>query len=117
FSVLGVQPAQGRTLTPADDRPEAPLVAVVGEAFWRRKLGARPDAIGSTLLLGDQAATVVGILPDGFHFADQAEIFLPLAHNSYAANARVRLFDVIGRLAPGLTASQASAEAGPLLAK
>lgn len=117
FSVLGVQPVQGRTLTPADDRLDAPLAAVVGEAFWRRKLGGRSEAIGSTLLLGDQAATVVGILPDGFHFADQAEIFLPLAHNSYAANARVRLFDVIGRLAPGLTASQASAEAGPLLAE
>jgi len=50
FTVLGVGPALGRVLTPADDgRPEANPVAVASYDFWREKLGADPKAVGETV--------------------------------------------------------------------
>lgn len=117
FALLDVRAGQGRTLSPEDDRPDAPLVAVVGEHFWRRALAGRPDVLGSTLQLGDQIATIVGVVSGDFTFAENAGVFLPLAHNPFATNMRVRLFNVIGRLAPGATPAQATAEATALLAE
>jgi len=115
FSVLGITAVQGRTLTPADDLADAPLVAVVTESFWRRALGANPGVLGLPLALGDVTATVVGVVPESFNFAENAGVYLPLARNPFAANARVRLFNVIGRLAPGHTPAQATAEAATLM--
>jgi predicted permease len=115
FALLDVRPLQGRTLTRDDDRPDAPLVAVIGESFWRRALGGRADVLGSALSLGDQTATIVGVVPAEFSFAEGAGVFLPLAHNPFATNARVRLFNLLGRLAPGATPAQATAEATALL--
>src|SRR5262245_7248132 len=45
FSVLGVEPILGRALTSADDAPNAPLVAVIGEQLWGRAFGRAPDAV------------------------------------------------------------------------
>lgn len=118
FEVLGVKPVIGRSLTPADDQPNAPIVAVVREDFWQRHSAGRGEAaLGSTIRLNDQVATIVGVIPAGFHFAEDAEVFLPIAHNFFTARPRVRLFNVLGRLAGGQTTAQATAEASALMAE
>lgn len=81
FSLLGVQPSQGRGFAPEDEKPENPRVVVVSHAFWRDHLGADPNAIGRNLelasLKGDAdrglglefgAHTIVGVMPPGFEF-------------------------------------------------
>jgi predicted permease len=67
FGVLGLRPAAGRLLTPDDDRAmSGHPVAVISEAYWRRRLGGSSDAIGRELELNGARFTVVGVAPDGF---------------------------------------------------
>jgi predicted permease len=66
FRTLGVRPAIGRGLEPADDRPGADRVVVVSHGFWQRELGGRQEALGATIRLRDDLYTVVGVAPQGF---------------------------------------------------
>lgn len=66
FSVLGANAQRGRLLGPADDAPQADLVAVISDGLWRRRFGADPQIIGRHVTLDDRPFTVVGVLPAGF---------------------------------------------------
>ena len=67
FSVLGIQPAAGRLLQPADDRPGGPRVAVIGERMWRRRFDSRPDIAGQTITMAGRDFEIVGVARAGFH--------------------------------------------------
>jgi predicted permease len=82
YETLGVRPAIGRLLTDADDRPGAPLVAVIGHEFWTREYGRRPAAVGQTLLMNGMPVTIVGVSARGFGGANVgavADITMPVA--------------------------------------
>ncbi|MGH9411546.1 MAG: ABC transporter permease, partial [Vicinamibacterales bacterium] len=66
FSTLGVEAAVGRTLTPADDAPNAATAAVISNLFWRTRLHSDPSIVGSTIILNRTSFTVVGIAPAEF---------------------------------------------------
>ncbi|MES1259474.1 MAG: ABC transporter permease, partial [Gemmatimonadota bacterium] len=67
FEVLGVRPARGRFFLPDEERtPGAHPVIVLSDAFWRRRFGADPQVVGSSLLVNGAAYTVVGIAPPEF---------------------------------------------------
>jgi predicted permease len=67
FSVLGLQPAVGRLLGPADDRivGEPPIV-VLSHAYWRARFEGSPAVLNETLIVNGQALTIVGVTPSGF---------------------------------------------------
>lgn len=67
FSVLGVQAAAGRPLTPNDDRAgDAQAVAVISHGFWQRRFGLDPAVIGKRIVLDEIPFTIVGVTPPGF---------------------------------------------------
>jgi putative ABC transport system permease protein len=66
FRVLGVAPAIGRDFTEADDRPGAPLVAIVSHGLWTRRFGEDPSLVGQTITLNREPVTVIGIMPASF---------------------------------------------------
>ncbi|MDX1493778.1 MAG: ABC transporter permease, partial [Longimicrobiales bacterium] len=66
FDVVGVGAALGRLLTPDDDAPDAPPVAVLTHDLWRDRFGGDPDIVGQELRLDTGVATVVGVTPEGF---------------------------------------------------
>ena len=66
FSLLGLQPAAGRLLQPADDRPGAALVAVIDHRTWRRRFDARPDIAGQTIRMAGRDFEIVGVAPPDF---------------------------------------------------
>ena len=66
FSVLGVAAAHGRVFGREDDTPGVANIAVVSDSFWRRRLGADPNAIGRTVVIDADAVQVVGVMPPGF---------------------------------------------------
>ena len=68
LTALGVRPARGRSIEPADVRMGGPPVMMVGYEYWRDKLGSDPKAIGRSLKVGQTHRTIVGILPAGFRF-------------------------------------------------
>jgi len=80
FSVLGVEPQRGRLLNPALDKPGDAPVVVISDRFWRSRLNSSPDAVGQTLRLNKQSATIVGIAPRNFDGAlsfNPSELFVP----------------------------------------
>jgi len=79
FSTLAVQPMLGRVFSTEEDQPGQSQVAVVSEGFWQRRYGRNEGLVGSTLQLNDKNYTVVGIMPAGFRFPGEFEIWLPIA--------------------------------------
>jgi predicted permease len=122
FSVLGVQAQRGRMLSAALDRPGDAPVVVISDRFWRNRLNSTPNAVGQTLRVNRQMATIVGITPKNFNGAmgmNPAELFVPTT--SPAALAPELANDVLHQhnakeflalmcLAPGVTID--SAEVG-----
>ncbi len=79
FRLLGAAPAIGREFTSADEAPGTPLVAVIGQAVWLARYGGDPSVVGRTVRLDGKPATIVGVMPDGFRFPAQANLWLPIA--------------------------------------
>lgn len=104
--LIGLKPLLGRGFTAADDQPGAPPVLLLGEAVWRADFGADPAVIGQVLRLNGEAATVIGVLPADFRFPFIAEVWMPrriVAGEDYGVQ-------VMARLAPGATLTEARAE-------
>ena len=110
FSVLGVQPAKGRTFDPAEERIDGPPVVVVSHSLWVRRFGGDPDLVAKGIILDDKNYTVVGILPASFKFPEPFEVWLPLREDQ----GRSVVF-VIGRLKSAQTVQQATAELKTIL--
>src|SRR5579871_4220990 len=69
FSTLGVPAAAGRMIRPDDDRARGGrdgVVAVISDQLWRDRFGARPDAIGASIVIERAPVTIVGVMPRGF---------------------------------------------------
>lgn len=110
--ILGVTPALGRGFTPNDSVGAGQPVVIVGETFWRTRMGAVPSAIGSTLMLNGRAFEVVGVTPRGFFFPDTTSQILQAAPCGMT-NFRERGTPVmhgIGRLRGSVTLAQAQAD-------
>lgn len=81
FSVLGVHSERGRVFSPELDKPGDAPVVVITDRFWRNRLNSAPDAVGRTIWLNRQLATIVGITPKGFNGAlslNPSELFVPI---------------------------------------
>lgn len=76
--ILGIAPEQGRDFTAADNVPGAPKVALIGHGMWQRDFGGAPDIIGTAVRINGKPATVIGVMPRGFAFPTNEEIWLPL---------------------------------------
>jgi len=68
FTLLGVDAAIGRALVAADGAPDAPPVVVLSDGLWRRRFGADPAVVGTTVVLDGAARTVIGVMPRPFEF-------------------------------------------------
>ncbi|HXC70680.1 MAG TPA: ABC transporter permease [Pyrinomonadaceae bacterium] len=111
FSVLRSNAMQGRTFTPDEERPGRDQVVVIGYGLWQRAFGANPNIIGQTLTLNSRSFTVVGIMPAGFEFPREAELWIPLAWDDNERQVRSdHNYLVIARLKHNVSAEQAQAE-------
>jgi putative ABC transport system permease protein len=118
FSVLGESPLLGRTFTEDEDRRGQGLVVVISWDFWQQQFGGRPDVIGQTIRLSDQAAPIIGVMPRGFAFPDpEVQAWVPVridVANPWARNNHY--LEVIARVRPGLSVSGARARLDALAA-
>ena len=123
FPMLGVQPESGRLLGPADDRQGAAAVAVLGHGFWQRAFESDPGAIGRTVDFGHGPYEIVGVAPEAFTGVDldPIDLWLPFqVAGEDLRGARWRQarnwywLSAIARLAPGVDAERAEAEATAL---
>ncbi len=111
FTEFGIAPTLGRGLTAGDERPDAEPAAVVGEAFWRRRLGADPAIVGRSIRVSGKPLRVVGVIPRSADGRD--DVWMPLVRQPYLVEGSTLLSDwssaleLYGRLRPGVS-SQAS---------
>lgn len=113
FEILGVQPAAGRVIAAADEKPGAPPVIVLSDEMWQKRFGRDPAILGRTVHFDDLTATVIGVMPARFETLLPAEYWLPLTQvidPYFATHRAVWVVDVIGRLRPGQTAATAQVE-------
>jgi predicted permease len=112
FSMLGVRAFGGRVLSPDDDKPGAPPVAVLSHRLWQASYGSDPSVVGSTFVVEGHPFTVIGVAPPGFFGetlrSDPPDMWIPvqqeplidgggeLLHQSVPAWLRA-----MGRLRPG----------------
>lgn len=109
FSMLGVQPAQGRTFDSAD--LQNPCTVVISDAFWRGVLGSE-NVEGDTLMLNNQSCAVIGIMPGNFSFyPKQTQMWsLITPQSDYAKHPWIGPVGVFGLLNPGVARASAEAE-------
>ena len=80
--MLGVSATYRHTIEPSDDRSAASSVVVLSHAYWHRRFGGDPSAIGRTVRLDDRAFTVVGVAPSSFSglvVARDVDLWVPLS--------------------------------------
>ncbi len=108
FTVLGVPALYGRTLEPRDDLTGAPDVVVLGHAVWTRRFGSDPSAIGKTVTFDGIPHRIVGIMPQGFAYPLQSEVWMPMRFTArdLATQRGAHYLDVIGRLHDDVTLHQ-----------
>ncbi len=129
FSGLGVRPAAGRLIVASDDRTGAPPVVVLGHGYARRRFADIASAVGRSILINNTPFTVAGVAAPGFSGVNPAgpqDLYLPV-HSSlvleilfsgspdrkYTEN-NYYWMEMMGRLRPGVTRSQAEAVLAPV---
>jgi len=113
FPTLGVNPALGRGFTSKDDSPSANGTVVLSSSFWKRRFGADPAILNRTIYIDAKPYTVVGVMPAWFEFPDSStQLWRPVYHefpDRVMSAFDNHMFRVVGRLKPGVTAEQATA--------
>jgi putative ABC transport system permease protein len=111
FTTLGVQPVKGRLFLPQEDAVGKNNVAVVSEKFWRARYGGNESMLGSSLTLDGKLYTIVGVMPAGFRFPGEFDIWLPLALDpAKEFGDFFSLVEVVGRVKPGESLEHAQTE-------
>ncbi len=111
FQVIGVGPALGRGFTAEEERPGSDRVVILSNALWQRRFGGDPGILNKTISLSGVSNTVVGIMPAGFQFPEDTDLWRPLAPSDGMRAARFGFFlPVVGRLKPDVTRAQAQAD-------
>jgi len=111
FSVLRSSVSQGRAFLSEEEQPGSNHVVVLSHGLWQRAFGADSNLIGQTLTLNSQSYTLIGIMPAGFEFPQQAELWIPLPWDEKEKQTRsIHDYMVIARLNPNVSLAQAQAE-------
>ena len=114
FELLGVRPVAGRLFTPDDERLDRP-VAVISEAYWHRRFGGDPAAIGRAIRSGARTLTIVGVTPAGFHGLDpgrRVDVTVPIANAGRVIDdPGAWWFEAVARVRPDASLAEATAQA------
>ncbi|HWQ31485.1 MAG TPA: ABC transporter permease [Blastocatellia bacterium] len=110
FNALGVRPAMGRGFLPEESKPGGAAVAIVSYGFWQRVLGGAADFSGRKLKVDGPTFTVVGVMPPGFSYPKDAEIWVPREVEPPQTSRTAHNWSVIARLRQDVTLAQAQAE-------
>ena len=120
FETLGVAPAAGRALLPAENVPGRDRAAILSDHLRRSVFGAE-NAVGRTLILEGNPFTVVGVMPRSFQFPSaEVDLWVPVSlmtEENVPHRRDARWLEVLGRLKTGASLDQARAGATALFAR
>jgi len=113
FAVLRASPQLGRLFLPEERQPDRTRVAIISDGLWRRQFGADVHVIGRAIQLSGRDYEVVGVMPRGFAFPDESEVWVPLSvpfdltQLEFLRTAMIET--VVARLSPHASVAQAQA--------
>jgi len=113
FPMLGAQPMLGRNFLAEEAQPGREKEVILSYGLWQRAFAANPKAIGSTLDVDGVPMTVVGVMPAGFAYPDESEIWGPRAFTPQDLSEDSRgdhSLEVLGRVRPGLSMAQVQSD-------
>ena len=111
FRLLGIPPLLGRTLAAQDEQPGEPPVVVISHSLWKARFASDPAILGRRVKIGTAAATIVGVMPEGFGFPVSQRMWTPLRVNGAIIAPRTGpAVSIFGRLVPGASLEDAQAE-------
>jgi putative ABC transport system permease protein len=110
FEVFGIAPIAGRTFAPGESN-DKPFI-VLSERVWRTRFNSNPAIIDGTVRLGGIPNIVIGIMPAGFEILSKVDVWTLLPIGLTMQARRVHFLEVVGRLRPGVTLEQATADLG-----
>lgn len=111
FAMAGVRPLHGRDFLPGEDSPTGARVAVLGYDMWQTRFGGAMNVLGTSIRVNGVPFEVVGIMPDGFAWPNNDQLWLPMQTDPLVGVRGEGLqLSVAGKLAPGVTSEQAAAE-------
>ncbi len=119
FPLLGITPAMGRNFLSQEDELGSGAVAILSGEIWKTRFAADPRILGTSLILNEKTYTIVGILPEGIRFPQDADVWVPLGNldKDDRSNRFYHPFFVIGRLGPRVSVSEARAEMDGIAAR
>lgn len=115
FPVFGVAPRLGRGFKEEEFSLGAERTVVLSHAAWRRHFAERADVIGRTIMLDNEPATIIGVMPGEFREPEFVDVWLPFPVEAPENLVRdSRFWATVGRLKPGATLGSAQAEAATI---
>jgi len=112
--MLGVTPALGRSFLADEEKPGRNRVVILSDGLWQRQFGADRSVVNQTIQLNGESYTVIGVMPVGFNFTGNREMWVPFVidpqKEPWRADRANRNLSVFGRLKPGVTLNQASSD-------
>ena len=109
FDLLHTQPILGRGFQPADEQPGAAEVVLLSYGIWTDRYGKSRDVIGRAIRANDKPATIVGVMPDGFKFPTNQEIWMVAVPDAENQKRTFRGFDMVGILKKDSSIAEATA--------
>ena len=110
FPLFKTNAISGRTIQAGDMKEGAESAVVISHALWQRRFGGTADVVGRKITMNGKPATIVGIMPIGFTYPNDAEVWAALPFKPAEEPRDNRYVSVVSRLKPGASLSQAQTE-------
>jgi len=107
LTVFGIEPMMGRDFTASDDKKGAAPAALVSYGYWRQYFGSAQDLSESHLKINNSVYSVIGVLPPGFRFPDDVDVWIPADTEGENPSRTSHNYSAVGRLKDGVSVEQA----------
>src|SRR5262249_33305572 len=88
FDVVGTGPAMGRIFNADEDKPKGVPAVIISNEAWQRRFGSDPDVLRRSVTINGVQTPIIGVMPRGFRFIDDGEVWMPGAQNPIFGRGR-----------------------------
>jgi putative ABC transport system permease protein len=117
FDMMHLHPTLGRGFLPTDDKPGAAPVLLLGYGVWTERYASSPAVIGRAVRVNEKPATIIGVMPAGFKFPQNSDMWMPLTPTPELEKRDHRAVQAFAMLKPGTTRQQATVELNAIAAR